>query len=266
MELQAWLTQATHRLEAVGFPSAKMESQLLAGHAMLVDRAWILTHPDHEVNELALESLLQRREQHEPLAYILGYREFFGRRFRVDTNVLIPRHETQILIEEALRTEDRILRVLDIGTGSGCIAVTLKLERPSWDVWATDISSPALQMARENAELLGADIHFRHSNLFEQLSDMQFDLIVSNPPYIGRDEPLPIEVKEFEPNSALFADHQGLAIYEAIASEIGNHLAPGGQLILEIGQTQGQAVQNLFPASQVKKDLGGNDRIVVWTR
>ena len=190
MLLSEWLIQATDRLSQAGFISAKMEAQVLAGHAMLVDRAWVLSHPEHGVNDLALEALLQRRENGEPLAYILGYREFYSRRFRVDTNVLIPRHETEVLIETALQIENKLLRVLDIGTGSGCIAVTLKLERPDWSVWATDISFPALQVARENAETLGADVTFRHSNLFEQLEHETFDLIVSNPPYIGRDEPL----------------------------------------------------------------------------
>lgn len=266
MQLSDWLRTASARLESLGIASPRLETQVLAAHALLVDRTWILTHPEHEINELAFESLLQRREQHEPLAYILGYREFFGRRFRVDRNVLIPRHETEILVETALETENKLLRVLDIGTGSGCIAITLKLERPDWDVWASDISFPALQIARENAETLGADITFRHSNLFDHLENETFDLIVSNPPYIGRDEPLPSEVKDFEPDSALFADQQGLAIYQNLAQKLDRYLAPQGRLILEIGQEQGKAVSNLFPGSHVIKDLDGNDRVVSFER
>lgn len=266
MELRQWLTLATLRLSEAGVLSAKLEAQVLAAHALLVDRTWILTHPEHEINDLAFEGLLQRRESGEPLAYILGYREFFGRRFRVDPNVLIPRHETEILVEEALKLENRPLRVLDIGTGSGCIAITLKLERPQWDVWASDISAAALQVARENAEILGADITFRQSNLFDHLTDMTFDLIVSNPPYIGVDELLPSEVRDHEPSSALFADHAGLAVYESLAEQIAPHLAKGGTLILEIGQTQGEAVSNLFPGSKIVLDLDGNDRVIVWER
>ena len=266
MQLGDWLRSASARLESLGIASPRLEAQVLAAHALLVDRTWILTHPEHEVNELALESLLQRREQHEPLAYILGYREFFGRRFRVDRNVLIPRHETEVLVEAALETENRLLRVLDIGTGSGCIAITLKLERPDWDVWASDVSFSALQIARENAETLGADLTFRHSNLFDHLENETFDLIVSNPPYIGRNEPLPTEVKEYEPESALFADQDGLAIYQALAETFDRHLAPHGRLILEIGQEQGEAVSNLFPGSTVMKDLDGNDRVVRYTK
>ena len=264
MRLSEWLPVASSRLQAAGVSAHKIESQVLAGHAMLVDRTWVLTHPEHEVNELALEGLLQRRENGEPLAYILGYREFYGRRFRVDSNVLIPRHETEILVEAALEVEKENCRVLDIGTGSGCIAVTLKLERPDWEVWATDISSSALQVARENAETLGADITFRHSDLLDQLDGEAFDLIVSNPPYIGRDEALPREVKEFEPSSALFADNSGLALYEQLANHAPKHLRPGGQVILEIGQDQGQAVSALFPGSKVIKDLDGNDRVVTF--
>lgn len=264
MRLSEWLSNATNRLSSCGVASPKLESQVLASHAMLVDRTWILTHPEHEVNQLALENLLQRRELGEPLAYILGYREFFSRRFRVDSNVLIPRQETEVLVETALELTDKKLKVLDIGTGSGCIAITLKLERPTWEVWATDISSSALQIARENAETLGADIIFRHSDLLDQLEGERFDLIVSNPPYIGREEAIPSEVRDFEPDSALFADDHGLAIYERLAETAKNHLVSGGTIIMEIGQNQGLAVSGLFPGSSIIKDLSGNDRVVTW--
>ena len=224
----------------------------------------MLTHPENDVNDLALEGLLQRREQGEPLAYILGYREFFGRRFRVDTNVLIPRQETEVLVETALEFNREKCRVLDIGTGSGCIAITLKLERPEWEVWATDISSSALQVARENAETLGADICFRHSDLMQQLDGEKFGLIVSNPPYIGRSEALPKEVKEFEPETALFAEDNGLALYRLLAEQAPRHLCPGGQVLMEIGHRQGSSVSAMFPESVVVKDLDGNDRVVSW--
>ncbi len=264
MLLNDWVTNASNRLTAVRVASPKLEAQVLAAHSMLVDRTWVLTHPEHVVNDLALEGLLQRRESGEPLAYILGYREFFSRRFRVDSNVLIPRQETEVLVETALELPVDRLKALDIGTGSGCIAITLKLERPNWEVWATDISSSALQVARENAETLGADITFRHSNLLEQLAGEKFDLIVSNPPYIGRNEIIPREVREFEPDSALFADDNGLAIYRQLAATIKDHLTPGGRVILEIGQEQGLAVSALYPGSEIIKDLSGNDRVVMW--
>ncbi len=264
MQLNEWLTSASTRLSSVGVTAHKLEAQVLAGHIMLVDRTWVLTHPDHEVNELALEGVIQRRESGEPLAYILGYREFYSRRFRVDSNVLIPRQETECLVEAALALPGDNMRVLDIGTGSGCIAVTLKLERPTWEVWATDISSSALQVARENAETLGADITFRHSDLLDQLVGEKFDLIVSNPPYIGRDEVIPNEVRDYEPDSALFAEEDGLALYQALSEQVSKHLSYQGWLILEIGQTQGASVSALFPGSWIIKDLDRNDRVVAW--
>jgi release factor glutamine methyltransferase len=262
MTLGEWIPVATERLTQAGVTSSRLEAQLLAAHVLLVDRTYVLTHPEVELNELAAEGLLQRRESQEPLAYILGHREFFGRRFRVTPSVLIPRQETELLIETALELTVPVKRVLDIGTGSGCIATTLKLERPDWDVWAVDISGAALQVARENAETLGAEITFRHSDLFSGLAGERFDLIVSNPPYIGVEEELPVEVRSFEPGTALFAENRGLRIYELISEVYRDYLTPGGSMVLEIGQTQGEAVAGLF-GGEVLKDLSGNDRVVV---
>jgi release factor glutamine methyltransferase len=260
MTVAEWIPMATSRLEQAGIASPRLEAQLLAAHVLLVDRTYILTHPEVELNELAAETLIQRRESQEPLAYILGFREFYGRRFRVDPSVLIPRQETELLIEEALKRSPT--RVLDIGTGSGCIAITLKLERPDWDVWAVDISGAALQVARENAETLGAEITFRHSDLFSGLEGEKFDLILSNPPYIGVEEPLPEEVRNHEPATALFADNHGLDIYQQLAATHRDYLTEEGTIILEIGQTQGATVAQLFNG-QVLKDLSANDRVVV---
>jgi release factor glutamine methyltransferase len=262
MTLGEWIPAATERLTQAAVTSSRLEAQLLAAHVLLVDRTYVLTHPEVELNELAAEGLLQRRESQEPLAYILGHREFFGRRFRVTPSVLIPRQETELLIEAALELTVPVKRVLDIGTGSGCIATTLKLERPDWDVWAVDISGAALQVARENAETLGAEITFRHSDLFSGLAGERFDLIVSNPPYIGVEEELPVEVRSFEPGTALFAENRGLRIYELISEVYRDYLTPGGSIVLEIGQTQGEAVAGLF-GGKVLKDLSGNDRVVV---
>jgi release factor glutamine methyltransferase len=262
MTLGEWIPAATERLTQAGVTSSRLEAQLLAAHVLLVDRTYVLTHPEVELNELSAEGLLQRRESQEPLAYILGHREFFGRRFRVTPSVLIPRQETELLIETALELMVPVKRVLDIGTGSGCIATTLKLERPDWDVWAVDISGAALQVARENAETLGAEITFRHSDLFSGLAGERFDLIVSNPPYIGVEEELPVEVRSFEPGTALFADNHGLLIYQQLAAIYIDYLTDRGAIILEIGQTQGPAVANLFNG-EILQDLSGNDRAVI---
>jgi release factor glutamine methyltransferase len=264
VRLQQWLSEATARLTAAGIVSAPMESKLIAGHVLLVDRMWIVTHPDHEIEPINFEQVLQRRENQEPLAYILGFREFFGRRFRVDANVLIPRHETEILVEEVLKLGSAPLSILDVGTGSGCIAITLKLERPEWNVTACDISGGALQVARENAETLGADVTFRHSDLLEAFEPASVDVIVSNPPYIDPSETLPIEVTEFEPHSALFGGEAGLELYQRLRDEAPHVLRPGGKVFLEIGQTQAAAIQQIFEGALIVKDLDGNDRVAIW--
>lgn len=234
----------------------------MAGFSVGKDRTYVLTHSEDRFDASRADQLLTRRESGEPLAYILGYREFYGRRFRVDPSVLIPRHETEVLVEKALELEG-IQTVLDIGTGSGCIGITLKLERPEWNVVCSDISSAAIQIARENAEILGADVEFRHSDLFDRFASDKFDLIVSNPPYIGVEEPLPSEVRDHEPHSALFAENHGLAIYERIASTYRQHLKDGGTLILEMGQDQSEPLSQLFPNSKIYNDLDGNPRVLV---
>lgn len=222
----------------------------------------MLTHSEDRFDASRADQLLSRRESGEPLAYILGWREFFGRKFRVDPSVLIPRHETEILVERALLFQG-VRSVLDVGTGSGCIGITLKLEKPEWNVVCSDLSSAAIQVARENAETLGADVEFRHSDLFDRFAGLKFDLIVSNPPYIGVEENLPAEVRDFEPHSALFADHHGLAIYERFAEQYRDFLNPGGTLILEIGQDQSEPLQKLFPNGEILRDLDRNPRVLV---
>jgi len=250
--------------------SSRLEAQLLAGHVLRVDRSWLLAHPEHEFNELAGETLLQRREGHEPLAYILGAREFYGRSFRVTPAVLIPRQDTETLIETALGVcGSPELAVLDIGAGSGAIAITLKLERPGWIVTAVDISEDALEIAKDNADTLGADVRFLLSDGFEALGGERFDLIVSNPPYIGVTEELTTEVRDFEPGLAIFSGETGMEFYERLAREASNYLRADGQLMLEVGYRQAGKVKDLFEANgwrhlQTVKDLSGIERVVVF--
>jgi release factor glutamine methyltransferase len=267
MRLDEWLRQAEARLSAAGITSARLETQVLARHILRVDRSWILTHPDHEFNELAGEALLQRREAHEPLAYITGSREFFGRNFRVTPAVLIPRHETEVLVETALARVGPKATVLDVGTGSGCIAITLKLERPDWDVSAVDISPNALEVARDNAQSLQADVRWIHSDRFAEVLGESFDLIVSNPPYIGVNEPLSSEVVDHEPHLALFGGETGLEFYRRLAVEAPNYLSDAGLLLLEVGYRQAAAVRDLFVENgwehfETVEDLDGTPRVV----
>ncbi len=292
MRLDEWLRNATTRLDLAGVDSPRLESQVLAAHVLRVDRSWLLAHPDHDFNDLAGETLLQRREAHEPLAYITGYREFHGRTFGVDPSVLIPRHETEELVEAALeaplsffrgesaansgeldREENergvggRARRVLDLGTGSGILAITLKLERPSWDVTAVDVSPEALATASANARFHGADVRFLLSDAFEALLGESFHLIVSNPPYIGDGEALAEEVRGHEPHRALFSGPTGLEFYARLANEAPPHLEDGGRLLLEVGHRQAAEVRAMFEGAgwrheKTRRDLSGVERVL----
>ena len=221
------------------------------------------------VSPAVADELLVRRLSGEPLAYILGYREFFSRRFSVDPSVLIPRQETETLIAPALRLARPGSRVLDLGTGSGCLAVTLKLERPDLEVCAVDISEAALAVARTNAEQLEANVSFCRSDLFEAVLGT-FDVIVSNPPYIAAEAPLPREIREYEPPEALFAGSDGMAIYTRIAASSAP-LAGDGHLIVELGDGMGGSVQGVFQANgwrteEIVRDLGGTPRGLIVRR
>jgi len=247
-----------------------LDSQMLAAHVLRVDRSYVLAHPEEDLPDLAMEVLLQRRESGEPLAYILGWREFYGRRFAVRPGVLIPRQETEVVVETCLAL-DGIRTVLDIGTGSGIIAITLALEKPGWQVFAADISAEALEIASENAKTLDAKVEFRESDLFASFEGMKLDLIVSNPPYIGTGESLSDEVKSFEPAQALFSGKTGNEIYERLAAEAQEHLAPGGSLVLELGYRSLPAATRLLDSHgwtvcNVVNDLSGIARCLVAKR
>lgn len=265
MRLDEWLRTATTRLDLAGVESARMEAQVLAAHLLRVERSWLLAHPEHDFDGLAAEQLLTRREAGEPLAYLTGYRDFYGRTFGVDPSVLIPRHETEELVEAAL--ESTATRVLDLGTGSGILGITLKLERPDWDVTAVDVSPEALATASANARFLKADVRLLLSDGFAALLGESFDLIVSNPPYIGDDETLPREVRDYEPSGALFSGPTGLEFYARLANEAPAHLEDGGLLLLEVGHTQAAEVRALFQGAgwkheTTRHDLSGVERVV----
>ena len=269
MRLDEWLRNATTRLDLAGVDSPRLEAQVLAAHVLRVDRAWLLAHPEHDFNDLAGEGLLQRREGGEPLAYLVGHREFRGREFGVDSSVLIPRHETEELAEAALESlSPRESRSgLDLGTGSGILAITLKLERPAWDVVAVDVSPEALATASANARFHGAAVRFVLSDGFEGLLGESFDLIVSNPPYIGDEEPLKAEVRDWEPSIALFSGPTGLEFYARLANEAAAYLNDGGLLLVEVGYTQAAAVVAMFEGAgwrheTTRRDLSGVERVV----
>ena len=218
-----------------------------------------------------VEEIYKKLAAHIPAQYIIGHAEFFGMQLRVDERVLIPRPETEELVELILDENPKEnLKVLDIGTGSGAIALALAKNRPDWTITAADISQDALDLAMENANNQGLTLFFIKSNCFSEISS-KYDIIVSNPPYISREdqEEVGLNVLHSEPHLALFADENGLAIYRRIAQESKDYLNDGGKIYLEIGYKQGQSVPALFkenfPEKRVRtlKDQFGQDRMVV---
>lgn len=218
-----------------------------------------------------VESIYKQLVAHVPAQYIIGLAEFYGMELRVDERVLIPRPETEELVELILTENPKPnLSVLDIGTGSGAIALAIAKNRPDWCVTASDISPDALNLASENASLQDLKISFKKSDCFEEIAE-NYDIIVSNPPYISwaDESEVGLNVLHSEPHLALFAEEDGLAIYRKIAQEAKNYLREGGKIYLEIGYKQGRSVPALFrkflPEKRVRtlKDQFGQDRMVV---
>ena len=218
-----------------------------------------------------VEEIYTKLANHIPAQYIIGHAEFFGMQLKVDERVLIPRPETEELVELILaeNLKDN-LKVLDIGTGSGAIALALAKNRPDWSVTAADISQDALDLSLENANAQNLNLSFIKSDCFSEIS-AKYDIIVSNPPYISRSDEseVGLNVLHSEPHLALFADEDGLAIYRKIAEEAKDYLTGGGKIYLEIGYKQGQSVPELFrnhlPEKRIRtlKDQFGQDRMVV---
>ena len=218
-----------------------------------------------------VEEIYKKLAEHVPAQYIIGHAEFFGMQLKVDERVLIPRPETEELVDLILtENPEKNLKVLDIGTGSGAIALALAKNRPVWSVAAADISQDALDLSLENANAQNLNLSFIKSDCFSEISS-KYDIIVSNPPYISREdqEEVGLNVLHSEPHLALFADEDGLAIYRRIAEDSKDYLNVGGKIYLEIGYKQGQSVPALFmenlPDKRVRtlKDQFGQDRMVV---
>ncbi len=265
------LQSAAQRLAAL--PTAGRDAELLLLHILQHNRAWLLAHPEAELapdQQTLYESLLGRRARHEPIQYITGQQEFFGLTLRVTPAVLIPRPETEHLVEAALARipKNTPTRVLDVGTGSGAIAIAIAAHRPRAAITAVDLSPAALAVARENAATHSLEnrIRFIESDLLAALPNEHFDLILSNPPYVPANEPLEPQVRDFEPHSALFAGESGLDIYRRLVPQAANALVPGGWLLMEIGHSQQPALAKLLAGWQnlsFVPDLQGIPRIAV---
>lgn len=252
----------------------RLEAMILLAHVLGKSKEFLIAHDDEALAtdaKLRFDMLVSLRAAGTPIPYITGHQEFFSRDFLVTDAVLIPRPDTEVLIEQALLVAPRQPRVIDLGTGSGCIAATLALELPQACVTATDKSEAALAIAKENARRLGAKIDFRLGSWWESVgAEERFDLIVSNPPYIRPDDEH-LAALGNEPSSALVGGEDGLACLRDIVAGAMAHLTPNGWLLLEHGFDQGEAVRSLlcdagFAAVRTKKDYGGNDRVTMGRR
>ena len=238
MNLREALLQGQKLLEDANIGAPRLSAEVLLAHAVGCDRSWLFGHYDEELKEvwwIHYGRYLHERLQGKPTQYITGHQEFYGRDFRVTPDVLIPRPETEHLIEAVLKRAPQAETIVDIGTGSGAIAVTLALELKR-RIFATDISEAAVRMARENARRLGAEVEFFVSDL-ETAIGSQFDLVVSNPPYVPTTDQgnLQREVREHEPPVALYGGEDGLEIYRRLIPGARRLLKPGGLLVMEIG-------------------------------
>ena len=235
------------------------------------DFVFALQQEVNEEEKKFIEEIFQQLAAHKPAQYIIGQADFYGMQLKVDERVLIPRPETEELVELILaENPETNLSVLDIGTGSGAIALALAKNRPAWSVTAADISQNALDVASENSKNQNLQLFLKKSDCFTEISE-KYDIIVSNPPYISREDAseVGLNVLYSEPLLALFADEDGLAIYRRIAEDVKDYLKDGGKIYLEIGYKQGQSVPELFrkhlPEKRVRmlKDQFGQDRMVV---
>ena len=277
------IESAVQRFELSGCPSARLDAEVMLAAACGIERSAVLAGRLAVTPEIIarFDAMVVRREKHEPVAYILGHREFYSLEFEVSRDVLIPRPETETLVDAALAfvAIHPVARVLDIGTGSGAIAIAIAASAGAVSVVATDISAPALEIARRNAirNRVVDRVAFVRSDLFRPLEGQaslgRFELVVSNPPYVADAEAdsLAPEVREFEPRGALFAGADGLQFYRQIATGIENHLEPGGALIVEVGADGAESVMAELERAGMRierlaNDLAGIPRVVVAQR
>jgi release factor glutamine methyltransferase len=282
-QLSMALFEGARRLGSGGIETGRLDAELLLGHILGLTREQLMVGANRLLTSEQREEyagVLRRRLQREPVAYITGRQEFWSLDFNVTSDVLIPRPETERLVEIALKLGSEMsmggaLRILDIGTGSGAIAIALASELPAAEIFATDVSEPALIVACGNAvkHRVSARMHFLCGDLFEAINDVKiaYDLILANPPYIRRGEidELEPEVSEWEPRGALDGGVDGLDLYRRIAAEAFHYLRPDGAVVVEMGADMGAAVATLFESAggyagaEICQDYSGKDRVVV---
>jgi len=272
------LREASFALEAAGSPTSRLDAEVLLSHCLKLDRLRFYTHSEQALSSEATEDYakkIDRRKKGEPISYIVGVKEFWSLPFQVDPSVLIPRPETEVLVEEALvimsERREPGWRVLEIGTGSGAVAVALASERRNIHVTATDLSGEALAVAKGNAERNGVEgrVLFLQGDLFEPVTG-QYDMIVSNPPYISRHDfgLLPLGIKDYEPSRALLAGPEGIEFHRELIFKGASFLERGGWLLMEMGEGQGQNIRECFETQDgyeevgIRSDYGGTERVI----
>ncbi|WP_445366978.1 peptide chain release factor N(5)-glutamine methyltransferase [Methylomonas sp. BW4-1] len=275
--IHSLVATASAKLSATS-ETAMLDAEVLLCHCLNKTRSFLRAWPEHQPGPQQIaqfQLLVKQRSQGTPVAYLTGQREFWSRNFKVSPDVLIPRPDTELLIELslALLPKDRPSKIIDLGTGSGIIAITLAAERPLAQVFASDLSSAALAVARYNAQqLYTGNVRFVQSNWFENIEETGVDLIVSNPPYIADNDPhLTIGDVRFEPDSALISPNNGLQDIRQLAEQARLHLKDNGQLLVEHGYNQQSEVQAIFSEFGYQQinthaDLSGNPRVTsgIW--
>ena len=270
MQIREALQQAKQILKAAAIDTASLDANLLLSHVTSLSKVMLIAHDEDELSkeqEDKFFSLINKRKSGYPIAYILGYKEFFGLRLKVTEDTLIPRPDTETLVEKALAFNPQG-KVLDLGTGTGAIILALKSElKASIDAYAVDLSKKALEVASFNSQKLNLPVTFIQSNWFSMLGDLKFSMIVSNPPYMPKDDiHLTQPSLPFEPIQALTSEEDGLLDIKLICKEAKAHLENGAPLLIEHGFNQGEKVRAIFTEQGYKnvatiKDLGGNDRV-----
>ena len=261
----------TKCLTDAGVPDAALDAWYLLQMVCKIERSYYYVHGEEDITQDAqkeYEIAVQKRAEHIPLQYTIGEQEFMGLRFKVNSNVLIPRQDTETLVEQVLKIVKPGMKVLDLCTGSGCVLISVLKNAPELTGMGSDISKTALLVAKENAKLHEVDAEWVRSDLFDNITET-FDVIMANPPYIPTGEILSLmpEVRDFEPENALDGGADGLDFYRKIAGQVKDYLNPGGYVYMEIGYDQGEAVSELmrnagFTEVEVIKDLARNDRVV----
>lgn len=270
MTVQQALVQATGKLKTSNSPT--LDAELLLSHVLHKPREYVFTHPDQDLRstqQIQLWKLVSRRGKRVPMAYILGHKEFFGLDFALNNSVLIPRPETELVVEEVIRlmAQKPQPKLVDIGVGSGAIAIALKTSLPNAHVYGTDSSRKALAVSKRNARRLKTKIHFKHGSLLSPFPQVRFDCVISNPPYLTAKEIKNPDLSH-EPRAALYGGKQGVDVYRKLFSLLDQHVVSGGHVVLEIGYNQALAVtrlaKHLWPKVKIKiiPDLAGLDRVL----